>query len=129
MSTMTDMSDGPLQLRDATPADLPQLEAWCLAHRPGDTPPYIAVTLSEFVSASSRGFLLIILDGTDERGFVVVSRLWSNRLRDEAAVIDDHVADEATDPDLLRHELTRFLKARGIDRLLAHGEDGTLKSI
>ena len=126
---MTDASNAPFRLRDATPADLPQLEAWCLAHRPGDTPPYIAVTLSEFVSATSRGFLLIILDGAVERGFVVVSRLWSNHWRDEAAVLDDHIADEATDPDLLRHEVRRFLKARGITRLLTYGDDGTLRSI
>ncbi len=126
---MTDTSDAPVRLRSATPADLPQLEAWCLAHRPDDTPPFIAVTLSEFVSASSRGFLLIVLDGSIERGFVVVSRLWSNRSRDEAAIIDDCIVDGATDPDLLRHEIASFVKARGIDRLLVRGEDGALDAI
>lgn len=126
---VNDTSDAPFRLRDATPADLPQLEAWCLAHRPNDTPPFIAVTLSEFVATPSRGFLFIILDGSIERGFVVVSRLWSNLLRDEVGIIDDCIADDATDPDLLRQEVTRLVKARGIGHLLARGEGGTLASI
>lgn len=126
---MTDKFDEPFRLRDATPADLPQLEAWCLGYRPGDAPPFIAVTLSEFVAASSRGFLLIIIDGPVERGFVVVSRLWSNRLRGETAVIDDFIVDDKTDLDLLRHEVKRFVKVRGIGDLLSRGDDGALVSI
>ena len=126
---MSGSSDCPLRLRDATPSDLPQLEAWCLAHRPDDTPPFVAVTLSEFVAASSRGFLLIVVDGSVERGFVVVSRLWSNRMRGESAVIDDIITDEMIDLELLRHEVRRFVLTRGIDQLLARGEDGTLDAI
>lgn len=126
---MSALSDEPFRLRNATPADLPQLEAWCLGQRPDDTPPFIAVTLSEFVATPSRGFLLIVLDGTAERGFVVVSRLWSNRLRAEMAVIDDCVVDDVTDLDLLRHEIKRFVGTCGIESVVARRKDGTLDSI
>ena len=126
---MSDAGDARFRLRNATPADLPQLEAWCLTHRPDDTPPYIAVTLSEFVATPARGFLLIVHDGPAERGFVVVARLWSNRLRTEIAVIDDCVVDDATDRDLLRHEIARFVTAQGIGPLLVRRDDGTLDPI
>jgi hypothetical protein len=129
---VTDISDAPMRLRDATPADLPQLEAWCLAHRPEDKPPFVSVTLvtlSEFVAATARGYLLVIVDEPVERGFVVLSRLWSNRLRGEAVVIDDIVTDDTTDLDLLRYEVKRFVEARGIGSLLARGQDGLLKPI
>lgn len=115
-----------MRLREAGPADLPQLEAWCLAYRPADTPPYVSVTLSEFLAAASRGFLLIVVDGSVERGFVVISRLWSNRQRGEAAVIDDILADGRVDGDLLTYEIRRYLGNRGIDRLFLLGTDGAL---
>ncbi len=119
--------DAPLRLREAGPDDLPQLEAWCLSHRPNDTPPFIAVTLSEFVTAPSRGFLLIVSVGAREHGFVVVSRLWSNRQRAESAVIDDWVLEAGVDFDLVRHEVARHLKGHGINHLLERFEDGSFR--
>lgn len=123
---MAETEDAPLRLREAKPEDLSQLEAWCHAHRPAETPPFIAVTLSEFVASATRGFLLIVVEGGRERGFVVVSRLWSNRSRDEAAVVDDCVLEPGIDVDLVRHEIARFVKLRGISRLFFRGEDGAL---
>ena len=123
---MSDSSESPLRLREAVPADLPQLEAWCLAFRPDEAPPFVSVTLSEFLAAASRGFLLIVVDGAVERGLVVVSRLWSNRQRGEAAVIDDVLADPSIDSDLLIYEIRRYVASRGIEQLFSRGKDNAL---
>ena len=120
------MSEDPLRLRPARPADLPQLEAWCATLRPDDTPPFVAVTLSEFEKSPGRGALLIVEDGTRETGFVVLARLWSNRLRGEAAILDDMVVDPATDRALLRHQIASYAESLGITTLFERRADGTL---
>ncbi len=120
------MSDGPLRLRPARPADLAQLEAWCATFRPDDSPPFVAVTLSEFETSPGRGALLVVDDGGRETGFVVLARLWSNRLRGEAAVLDDMVVEAATDRALLRHEIAAHARALGITALFERRPDGTL---
>ena len=119
-------ADTRLGLRDAVPADLPQLEAWCHAVRPDEAPPYIAVTLAEFADAPKRGFLLIVQDGDHDLGFVVLSRLWSNRGRGDAVVLDDRVLTATVDDELLRHELRRHVAAHGIAVMIERGADGTL---
>lgn len=115
-----------LGLRAAVPGDLPQLEAWCHAVRPDDTPPYVAVTLAEFAEAPKRGFLLIVQDGDDEMGFVVLSRLWSNRGRGDAVVLDDIVLAKPIDDALLLHELRRHAAAHGIDQMMRRDASGGL---
>ena len=119
-------TDTRLGLRAAVPADLPQLEAWCHAVRPDEAPPYVAVTLAEFAEAPKRGFLLIVQDGDRDVGFVVLSRLWSNRGRGDAVVLDDIVLTAAIDRDLLLHELRRHVAAHSIVDLLERGADGAL---
>jgi len=109
------VSDGPLRLRPALPADLPQLEAWCATLRPGERPPFIAATLAEFEQSPARGTLLIVEDGGHEAGFVVVARLWSNRARGEIAVIDDVLVEPSLDAALLRYEVAAYAKGLGID--------------
>ncbi|MDP6951977.1 MAG: hypothetical protein QGF53_04375 [Alphaproteobacteria bacterium] len=111
------MSEGPLRLRPATPADLPQLEAWCATLRPDERPPFIAATLAEFEQAPARGTLLIVEDGDREMGFVVLSRLWSNRARGEIAVFDDVLVEASVDAELLRHEVETYAKGLGIDQV------------
>jgi len=114
---MNEPAEGPLRLRPAMPADLPQLEAWCHTLRAADSPPFIAATLAEFTESPARGFLLVVVDGERECGFAVVSLVWSNRARGETALIDDVLVEPGTDHDLLRLEIARFLRAHGIDRL------------
>jgi hypothetical protein len=119
-------TDGRIQTRSAAPADLPQLEAWCHAARPDDTPPYIAVTLAEFTDSPKRGDLLIIQDGDRDLGFVVLARLWSNRGRGDAVVLDDIVIPGGFDRDLLMHELRRHVAALGIGQMMIRDADGAL---
>ena len=119
-------TDTRLGLRAAVPADLPQLEAWCHAVRPDEAPPYVAVTLAEFAEAPKRGFLLIVQDGDRDVGFVVLSRLWSNRGRGDAVVLDDRALTAPIDADLLRHELRRHVATHGIIDIIERGADGTL---
>ena len=111
------MSNSPLWLRPAVPADLPQLEAWCATLRPDERPPFIAVTLAEFEQSPARGVLLIVGDGERETGFVVLVRHWSNRACGEIAVIDDVLVEPAVDVVLLRKEVEAHVKGLGINDL------------
>ncbi len=120
------MSDGPLRLRPALPADLPQLEAWCATLSPAERPPFIAATLAEFEQSPARGALLIVEDGGREAGFVVLARLWSNRARGEIAVLDDVLVEPSVDAALLRHEVEAHVRELGIDTLLDRSANGVL---
>jgi len=120
-------ADAGLGLRPARPADLPQLEAWCYAGGAGGPPPYISVTLSTFEREPGREVLLILSDGGAEVGFVVLSWLWSNRLRAASAVIDDWLVTTAVDDRLVVHEAARFARARGAARVLVHEAAGRLR--
>jgi hypothetical protein len=111
------VSDAPLRLRPAVPADLPQLEAWCATLRPDERPPFIAATLAEFEQSPGRGTLLIVEDSGHEAGFVVLARLWSNRTRGEIAVLDDVLVEASIDAELLRHEVESYAKRLGIDQV------------
>ena len=119
-------SDGPLGLRAAGPEDLAQLEAWCHALGGGAGPPFVSVTLSTFLRAPERGELLIVVDGGAERGFVVLARLWSNRLRAEVTVIDDWLLEPGVDEELALFEIARHARALGAAEILVRGADGTL---
>lgn len=87
------------------------LEVWARAR--GDGPPFIAVTLSAFEKEPGRGSLLIVEDDGMEAGYVVLSRLWSNRLRGEVAVVDEMYA-EGVDLALVEFEVRRFAAERGL---------------
>jgi hypothetical protein len=120
--------DGPLALRPAGPEDLAQLEAWCHALRKTERPPFVSVTLSAFLRAPERGALMIVADGGAEVGFVVVSRLWSNRLEAEVAVIDDLVLEPGTDAELVVFEAARHAGGLGAAEVLVRGADGSLRA-
>ncbi|MBL29517.1 MAG: hypothetical protein CMM50_18460 [Rhodospirillaceae bacterium] len=119
------MASEGLTLRPAVPADLPMLEIWARAAAAGDGPPFIAVTFSTFEKEPGRGSLLIVEDAGTEAGYVVLSRLWSNRLRGEVAIIDDMHA-EGIDQHLIEFEVRRFASEHGLSVVLGRDETGHL---